>query len=188
MARTGIKKTEDAEPGWVKNLLRSNVIVVVLLVLGPTALFGGWYSMGGVRSSPSSAFYYYDPATGELFTTPAFSVGPVAAPSDEQGKQTGVLARVFSCTACSDKASRKVGYLESYDPKAVAKVFPGKTEGLTENMVAQGLGEVAPEGILIRTAGPESQWVTQNSKQGKALLEAAASQCPDASVPKECRP
>lgn len=187
MAAKSKSKKKDGGSGWFRSLFKSNIFVIVVLISGPVALAGAWFSMKTTINTSDAKTYYYDTQNGQLFTQPAFKLPPIAAPSDAQGSgQSGMLAYVYSCTACEDETARKVGWLESYDPKSITRV---KGSGnLQDEMVVTMIEETDSKGLLVRATADGSPWVVRDSKEGKALMAKAKATCPNTNDFKKCAP
>ena len=145
-----------------KNPVVAVVAVIVIIVAVIFMLRGG----GDDRSSDVPQANWYDTGTNELYGVKSADTGfpPMPAPSGKDG----VMAHVFSCTGCTDKGSRFIGYLEKYtDEDKAAMADPNAPPGARHAIMGSS---------LVR-GEEDTEWVTQSSPEGFAILGAAAAQC-----------
>ena len=93
-------------------------------------------------AAPNS-YYFYDTSSGSVTTEPASEIPPLKGAN---GRDTLVLAKFFTCTACGDK---KLGYLVKYTPTA-RSVMRKLASPLPANATPEELGQRAAESAELR--------------------------------------
>ena len=139
------------------------IVAVIIIIVAIIFMFRG----GGTdRSSTIPEANWYDTGTNELYGVASTGIDfpPIPAPSGKDG----VIAHVFSCTACTDKGSRFIGYLEKYSDEDKAALAdrsgpPGARHAIMNNSLVRG--------------EEDTEWVSKLSPEGQGLVTAADAQC-----------
>jgi hypothetical protein len=140
--------------------------------------------------------WYYDMKSDKtdpmerLFVGKSNELPPIEAPSKGKmpnGQEAGVRAYVFSCSDCSDKSSRFIGYLEFFTPEArEARLNPPKPE---EGAPPRPMDPMMmDQGHMIASGENLEQWVAQTSPQGAQIMTYIMQKCGGGQAPKSCMP
>lgn len=177
------------------------VLLIVCLALIVRQLLGG-----GGPGSPRDV-YFYDTATGQVFTESAAQFAPIEAPS---GPGAGVRAHIYACGDCEDIASdiddgmtiadiaalgAQLLYVERVPPDLLARSQAGAGSPEEEMALQEELsmkieyaaivdGSVQawqPSDNMSATIDPEAGWQAQLSEMLEKL-------CPGGERPAVCLP
>ena len=145
-----------------KNPVVAIVAVIVIIVAIIFMLRGGGKDLG----SSVPQVNWYDTGTNELYGVKP--TGNEFAPMPAPSGKDGVVAHVFSCTSCTDKASRFIAYLETYTAEDKAALAdrsgpPGARHAIMNNSLVRGEND--------------TEWVLKSSPDGQALVSSAEAQC-----------
>ncbi len=139
------------------------IVAVIVIVVAVVLMFRGG------NKTPSSSVpqaNWYDTGTNELYgVTPTGNDFP---PMPATSGQDGVIAYVFSCTSCTDKSSRFIGYLEKYTAEDKAALAdrsgpPGERHAIINNSQVRG--------------EQDTEWVVKSSAEGQSISTSADAQC-----------
>ena len=140
------------------------VVAVIVVVVAVIFMFRG----GGGKDLSSSVAQtnWYDTGTGELYgvTPTGNEFPPMPAPSGKDG----VMAYVFSCTSCTDKGSRFIGYLEKYTDEDKA--------ALADRSGPAGARHAIMNNSQVR-GEEDTEWVSISSAEGADVVGSAAAEC-----------
>lgn len=138
--------------------------------------------------------YFYDLATQAVFSGSRYDIPPVNTESDEMqddGRPTGVRARVFSCGACDDESSRFVGYLETFTREAqdlqADIVLKAMELGESPRPLSPDEAKQVADGTRI-AAEPGKQWFQLGTPESDAVIHAIESKCEAPKKARECFP
>jgi len=141
------------------------VVAVIIIVVAIILMFRSAGSGGPGEGIPDTN--WYDTGTSELYGRKEDGkLPPVPAASGKEG----VRAHVFSCTNCSDKSSRFIGYLEKFTDEAKATIAQ------TYENQDMGARNAAINSALIR-GEKDTDWVAKNSPEGEGILAGPAAEC-----------
>lgn len=163
-------------------------VCLVYMVLTATATMGG----------PSKC-YYFDMASGRLFTAPSGQLLPIAVPSPDAAVTSdlpsgGVRAYVFTCGDCGDRKSRFIGYLQTHNPRTVERMSKRGHGGQPMSTALKLLHlQESDDGLLIRafnsgTNQAEGEWVPERSPQGALVYQSVSMRCGDGGRIVRCEP
>lgn len=152
---------------WLNhNAAAVTVMLVAVMAVGIAFIF----DRGGTRSAgaPVSRVWFYDTATGLLFTDDAGLIPPIMGPSGAPA----VRAHLFSCGPC-DEANRFVGYYERSNEDLRHKLHDNPDAAMLYNLWVAGR-EYSTDAIT---------WVPAHSPQATQITGGLQSKCP----PKQLR-
>ncbi|MEM0913651.1 MAG: hypothetical protein AAGK09_03480 [Planctomycetota bacterium] len=148
------------------------IAAIVLLLICLAVIYSSLTS--GAGSPRFVEIYFYDEATGELFTAPGTSIPPIDAPS---GLGTAVRAHLFSCGECNS-SEWTIAYLEKFDEATRDALInrPDSAEAMNAHET----------GVLIREIDADT-WHPLYSEAGMRITDAIGTLCPSGEL-KPCRP
>lgn len=183
--RAWLNRHPVAGAGLATTLL---AVCLVYFVLNATATMGG----------PSKC-YYFDLASGRLFTAPSGQLLPIASPSSDAAVTSdlpsgGVRAYVFTCGDCGDRKSRFIGYLQTHNPRTLERMSRGGHGGHSTSTALKLLYlQESADGLLIRAFNSdanqaEGDWVPERSPQGASVYQSVSMRCGDGGRIERCEP
>lgn len=152
---------------------------------------------GAMRGA--SDVYYFDMATGRLFTAPGGQLLPIATSSSDatviaDHSTGGVLAYVFACNSCSDSNDRFIGYLQTHNPRTLERFSKGGHGGAETSLAIKLLYlQESEDGLLVRafntdTNQGEGDWVPERSSRASAVFQTVTRRCGEGASPMRCEP
>lgn len=155
-------------------------VVLAIVILGVAA--GVYYAMSGpsappVQEGPPKYTWFYDAGSGELFSMPGGTEGPIEPPSGgklSNGEPGGVNAYVFSCGSCDNPAERFIGYVEVMPLEVRNRPFELRNPGLS--LISE-----------VKEGSKELAWVPAGSNAGGAITQGLMTRC-GGGAPKPCLP
>ena len=141
--------------------------------------------LGSGRIKATTQEWFYDLNTKQLFSAPASTVPPVAAPSGPlpDGSPAGVRAYVYGCENCN-KSSRFIAYLEMFTAEGRAALETAHQRKPTETMLPM----TPATGILVRRPDG-TEWVERNTAAGyRIIADSLQNRCPADVFPQRCYP
>lgn len=168
-------KSSGANPTQLLKVGGAVVVLVVAVLLGVRAM----------TPSPSSTpnAYFYDVASGQLTVARKAGVPPFNLPAEGL-----VQANVFSCGDCANESERFIGWLESYNDEALAKLRAASGRKLDPAEE----GDLRFETQLMRVIAPspqegtDLQWLPMDDPRVANLQMQVSQACADdAGGPKE---
>ena len=154
--RLPIRKWINENPRVIVGLTIVSVLVLLVIVIRMLI------PNRPVKIEDYEKSWFYDLNTGKLFAAKNDLVSPIEAPSGplSNGEPAGVLAYVFSYASEPNESQRFIGFLEIPDPNFNPDSADSQLSG------ARRWGQ----GRLIRRV-EDKQWVSANSKEGRAILQ-----------------
>ncbi len=170
---------------WLHRYPAATAAASLVLLLG--CLLGLTQSLRGPNRQRRET-YYFDLSTGELFAAAGGQITPVVNPHGDSAEPTGVLAHVFACGSCADESARYIGWLSKHNETRLQQLREKHGGELTPEALT--LLDLSSDGILIRAAQGNDQWVTPSSPAGRQLVAAAQQQqrCGGGQSPQPCVP
>ncbi len=157
------------------------VVAIAGLVLAIGVIVRGFGAKPDAGAPDKTHYFFFDPESAELTQLPS----PVS-PATQNGREL-FRAHVYSCSNCSDVASRFVGFIEKLSPERQASetrmrsgLLPGEELRPAARAELQQLG-----GQFISLPTP-IQWVTPNSPDAATIQTALQAKCPG--KPLACTP
>lgn len=144
-----------------------------VIVFG-VAVFLGIRAMTPAPTTTPNA-YYYDVASGQLTVARKGGIPPFNLPPEGL-----VQAMVFSCGDCANESERFIGWVESYNDEALAKLRAASGKQL--DPAAEG--ELRFETQLMRNVAPPPQeggkleWVPMEDPRAANLQMQVTQSCP----------
>jgi len=111
-----------------------NIVVVAAVVIIVVAVLFMFTGGGGSGVAGSGEAYYYDTATGDIFTGNANQYPPIQSPAGNPA----VRVHFFSCGDCSEK-ERFVGFYDKYTDEAKRKLETATEEEMMMEMYETGV-------------------------------------------------
>lgn len=157
--------------------MQDNPAVAAFACILVIALSAFWMTRGEKTVVRPAQIYFYDLASGELFSADRMSQPPIDAPG---GAGRGVKAEVYGCGECSGD-NRIIAYMTTYS-EAAQKAMQQLTSPDASNV---HLAQAVDQGTLVAVvpeASSEPRWVPAFSDQGAAIMKSVGQQCPEAAI------
>jgi len=161
----------------VRSFLNNNpavmtIAAIVVLLICLAVIYSNLTGSSGSRRVVD--VYFYNTASGELFSEPATSIPPI---DTDSGAATGVRAHVYSCGSCSAD-EWTVAYLEKFSDDA--------RDAIVNNPESPEAAQAYDQGLLVRGID-DQEWHPVFSEQGMRVSESLANLCPSGDL-KPCLP
>jgi len=189
----------------VRQFMNENSALVTIACIGLLIVALGyiiWFTTmrGGSRNYGPRPIYYFDAATGQIFTAPSDEIPPIQSPGQDPGDTVpkGYRVMLFSCSTCPDdvsgmsleqlqQAGVNVGYMEAYKPDVKEMLIEARDyDGDGPPPEAFMQLEAQEEGHLISANGQE--WVAMNTMEAQEIQMSSYTICGENARATPCYP
>jgi hypothetical protein len=155
-----------------RRVINKNPVLVGLACAALVAVFVaiGWYLTQPSRLARPADVWYYDMGTSQL------TVAPGGALPELLSGNGPVVAHKYACGQC-DSHEQFIGYLEALSVDPAHRQAAYEASQASDDEVK--LDSVPEQTRVVANPNLEGGWVPADSVEGHAIIDAAASRCPN---------